>query len=483
MAFEAKYKSSQLVYGNPESSVGIVTLWTRADEVAKKLDPASYCVIGQFFSAERGLDLLVRNLLANPAIANIVITGVDYSKSGIVLRDFFERGFHRGKAEVTDKECWRVDSAFPGYIELDIPEEALQALRESVVVTWMKDMSAFNAAALPKPSRTREKTVFEKKEVEIQRIYIGEDAGYMVRHEKIAGCWVQLLDLIMKFGRVSETHYEASQKELLNLVSVISGEDPDNFHIPDFWDRRRIEEYIPRVTQDLKTSSSYTYGSRMRSWFGLDQVNAAIDKLVRQPISRAVVINLWDSTKDLTIGGSPCINHLWLRLRENRLYVTATIRSNDMFESYPENAFGLRALQELIRKAVASRLNQDIALGDLVIHSESAHIYDDCVERAKAITEKYGHRYILPANLQWDLRGSLLIDVYQGELVVHQLSPSNEVVGFYKGKTAKELREILVREQAFGNMAHAVYAGIELMKAEACLKLGRQFVQDEEFVV
>ncbi len=477
---EMNHKADQLIYGNPKSHVAIVTLWTKASDVAKKLDVNDYAVIGQLFSAERGLDPLVRNLLANPQITNIVITGIDYSRSGIVLRDFFENGFHKGKKDITERDCWRVDSKFPGYVELDIPENILNDLRSSIVIDWINDMSKFSVSSLKNPEKTREKMIYEKSEEKIEKKYQAEDSAFIVRHESIAGVWLQIIDTILKFGRPSETHYNSSQLELLNLISVISKEDPNNFHIPEFFDKQRIIEYIPRVTKDIKTPSSYTYGSRMRSWFGVDQVQGAIDKLVREPISRAAVINLWDSTKDLTIGGSPCINHIWLRMREDKLYMTATIRSNDMFDSYPENVYGLRSLQEIVRKEVSERLGREITLGDLVVNSQSAHIYEDCFEKALKILEKYHHRYVMPSALQWDPRGSFYIEITDEEIVLHHLSHSNEVIGAYSGKSAKELRDKLIRDNVVGNTAHALYLGIELAKAEMALKRGEEYVQDED---
>src|SRR3989338_6898740 len=124
MTFEPIYKkdstsSSGLIYGNVDSDLAIVTLWSKAKEVAAKLDSSNYCILGQLFSAERGLDLLVRNLLANPEIKKLIVTGIDFSKSGIVLLDFFKNGFEKGNADVTDKPCWRIKSNYPGYIGLD----------------------------------------------------------------------------------------------------------------------------------------------------------------------------------------------------------------------------------------------------------------------------------------------------------------------------------------------------------------------------
>jgi len=267
---------------------------------------------------------------------------------------------------------------------------------------------------------------------------------------------------------------------------VITGEDPYNLHIPEFLpcDRKQVEEYIPKVTTDFKEEgTTYTYGSRMRSWFGIDQVEEAVAKLVRERNSRAVVINLWDSRRDLTIGGSPCINHIWLRVREGKLYMTVTIRSNDMFEGYPENAFGLRCLQEVIRKDLINKLKEkgvkeEIKLGDLIINSQSAHIYDDCFETAQKIVEKYYDKYIKKPNQQLDPRGNFVISLENGKIKAEHISPKGDVIGVYYASSALEMRDILIRECVVGTPAHGIYLGTELMKAELALKHGFSYEQD-----
>ncbi len=483
--FKPMYKASRLVIGNPESNVGIVSLWTKTKKIAEKIDPSKYAVIGNLFSAERGLDLLVRNLLANPGITNIVITGTDFSKSGVVLRDFFEKGFEEGKTEVTGKEVWRVKSEYPGYIGKDIPREALEELRESVNVVWVEDIEGFDFDSLKRPEKKRERRVFEKPEEDV-KTYVGEDEVYVVRHEKVVGAWLQILDTILKFGKKTDTHYDDYQKEILNLVSVITDEDPYNLEIPEFLpcDRKHVEEYIPKVTTDFREEgTSYTYGSRMRSWFGTDQVKGAVEKLLREQNSRAVVINLWDSTKDLTIGGSPCINHIWLRIRNGKLYMTVTIRSNDMFEAYPENAFGLRSLQEVIRKEIVKGLEEkgeksDISLGSLVINSQSAHIYDDCFESARDIVSRYYDRYVKKPSMQLDPRGNFVISAGGGIITAEHTSPSGERLGTYQEHTALAMRDVLVREGVVGTPAHGIYLGTELMKAELAVSHGLEYEQD-----
>ena len=486
--FQAIYKATRLVYGNPDSNVGIITLWSKPKELAQKIDNSKFCVLGPLYSAERGLDLLIRNLLANPQITILILTGVDFSKSGIVLKDFFEKGFVKGKTDTTEKPCWRVNSQYEGYIDVDITEEALNLIRENVTLVKVPDVANFDFSTLTPPQKTRDKLVFIKKEEQTKK-FVGEYIGYVIRGKTVAEAWLKILDTIIRFGKESGTHYDDMQKEIVNLMSVISDEDPNNLHVPEFFpsDRQHVNEYIPRMTKDLPggtTKNEYTYGSRMRSWFGLDQVKGAVEKLIREPVSRAVVISLWDTVKDLTLGGSPCLNHIWLRVNENKLYMTAIFRSHDMFEGYPENALALRCLQEEIRKQVEEGLkakgqNEDLKLGNLIILSQSAHIYDDSWERCIKTVDMYGQKYFgLLSEL--DPRGNLIISVEDNEIVIEHTSASKETLGIYKAKSAEEMRDILVKEKIISLVPHALDIGLELMKAEVALKLNLHYTQDNK---
>jgi len=471
--------------------MGIVTLWSKPKELAQKIDQSKYCVMGPLYSSERGLDLLIRNLLANPQISVLLLTGVDFSKSGIVLKDFFEQGFFKGKTDTTEKPCWRVKSEYEGYIDLDIPEEALNLIRETITLIKAQNLETFDFSLIVPSQKKREKMIFIKKEEQVDK-YVGDYIGYVIKGKTVAEAWLKVLDTILKFGKESGTHYDDMQKEIINLMSIISDEDPYNLYIPDFFpsDKQHVNEYIPRMTKDLPggiSKNEYTYGSRMRSWFGIDQVKGAVEKLVREPVSRAVVISLWDNVKDLTLGGSPCLNHIWFRINENKLYMTCIFRSHDMFEGYPENALALRVLQEEIRKYVEEGLknkgqNQDIKLGDLIILSQSAHIYDDSWERCSKIVEMNLPKYRSLLS-ELDPRGNFIISIENNEIVLEHTSPTKETLRTYRAKSAEEMRNILIKENIISLVPHALDIGLELMKAETAIKLNLEYIQDNKLIL
>jgi thymidylate synthase len=196
------------------------------------------------------------------------------------------------------------------------------------------------------------------------------------------------------------TGYDGQLQELIDLMAVITDEPPEFFFPePNYLpiDRQYIEQYIPQMLEDAPYHEGikYTYGQRMRSWFGRDQIEEVIAKLINEIDAASAVINLWDSggnfsrcadgSSDHQHSGSPCLNHIWVRVVDGELSLTATLRSNDMFAAWPTNVMGLRALQQHIRDAIAQRSDYDLAMELLITLSESAHLYDDTFETANRV--------------------------------------------------------------------------------------------------
>ena len=485
--YKPLHKPNQLIRGTGQTAV--ITGWTVKQMVAKHLEPSEFAVIGNLYSPTRGINFLIRNLLANPHVRFLVILNAtkedQNAGAGTCLVDFFRNGFKAGESDI-GRPCWLIESAIPGYVDREIDADALKKLRQSVEYRETKAIAeAVNQI----------KSYAEKGRVEpwgspldfplpkvVPTVLPGPRYGHRVQGKTIAQTWVKIIHRIKTTGTIRPTGYDGQWQELIDLMAVVTDEPP-GFYFPEPnylpCDRAFIEEYVSQILDDssYREGIKYTYGQRLRSWFKRDQIEQVIQKLIGEIDAASAVMSLWD-VRDHDSGGSPCLNHIWLRVVDNELSLTATFRSNDMFSAWPANAIGLRKLQEHIRDEIAKRSSYDMRLGPLITVSQSAHIYDDTWENADQLIQQQ-YSAICRHRDFYDPAGNFLIEIEGNNIVVKQTTPgSGEVVACYFGKEPLKLvREICAASPAI-NPEHAGYLGMELSKAAEALRTGQQYFQD-----
>jgi len=480
--YQAPYKPNQLIRGTGQTAV--VTGWTVKQTVAKRLEPSEYAVIGQLYSPTRGISVLIRNLLANPHVHYLVIlnaTKEDENAGGCTcLIDFFRHGFRSGHSD-TGKACWVINSPIAGYIDSEIPADRLEHLRQAI--TWFEAPTIAAAVTQVKALATAPQQppwgvpmLFPQLEI-TPSILPGPRYGHRIEGRTIAETWVQIIYRIKTTGTIRPTAYDGQWQELIDLMAIVTDEPPD-FYIPEPnylpCNRTFIQEYIAQMLDDAppREGVKYTYGQRLRSWFGQDQIEQVITKLVADRDSARAVMSLWDVNNDHEAQESPpCLNHIWVRIVENELSLTATFRSNDMFSAWPVNAIGLRALQQYIHHQIETRSGQSLTLGPLITISQSAHIYDDCWENADRLIEQY-YRPLVQERYYDDAIGSFIINIQDHQIIVveHTTPGSGEVVKCYSGQSAKHLYRQMITDCPAIAANHAAYLGSELQKAEMALR-------------
>ncbi len=482
------YKPNQLLCGQGQTA--LITGWTVRQSLAKQLATEEYAVIGNLYSPTRGISPLIRNLLANPHVRYLVIlnaTREDKNAGGCqCLLDFFEQGFTAGKSD-TGRDCWVINSPITGYVDTEIPAEVLEQLRRSLKVEMVTNIAdavkVVKELAVQTPLEPWGEPLLFPQVESVPTVLPGPRYGHRIEGKTIAETWVKILHRIKTTGTLRPTGYDGKWQELIDLVAVITDE-PDSFYFPEPnylpIDPPFIKEYIPQILDDAPYTEGvkYTYGQRLRSWFGRDQIEQVILKLIGEIDAASGVMSLWD-VKDHEKGGSPCLNHLWARVVDNELSLTATLRSNDMFAAWPANAMGLRALQQYIRDEIAKRSEFDLTMGPLITISQSAHIYDDTWENVdKLIATQYTQ--IVSKRDYFDPSGNFVIELQDNQIVVNHMTPgSGEVVACYSGKNPlKLIREICAASPAI-QPEHIGYLGIELQKASDALKNDKFYTQDQ----
>ncbi len=464
------YQKNQLVVGNKQANAGVCTLWTNRDYVARGLDASKYAVVGNLYSFY-GINHILRNILANPNIRYIVLCGLDNSKSGSALKNFFELG-------VDENNFIKGFESFGARIDLEIPANAISTVRENVELIDLRpnaDVTKISETleGLNKKRAFGVPTLFPESVPSAGQTLPSEETGFRVDGKTVAEAWLKILKTVMDFGSVNESKY-GRQKEVFNLIAVVTDEDPENVFFAPWlnFSKRELEEYYPLVLSPEKPEGlSYTYGQRMRDFKGFNQIECMKKLLKQREDLRNVLAVLYDPLEDnaLATKQAPCITQVTAGVRGDKLFLTANIRSNDMFDAWPRNAFALRKLQKELADAAG------LALGALTTISHSAHIYENSWNSALEILEKH---YPKRVAFEEDPRGNFLISLEGGKVVVEHATLAGKTGKRIEGKSVKEVLDKLVLENLVSRAEHWAYLGKEIQNAFDCLREGRKYVQD-----
>lgn len=455
-----KYYASQLILNQkPGATVAVTTGWTKKDDVWNKLSEESKAKIlsvGQLYSKE-GINFIIRNLFLNPEVNFLVITGRDLSGS---LKEF--RGFLNGEK----KE----------FIHEEIPEERIKEFidyfsKNHLFVDVSEVDNALSKLEVSKlPKRWTEKPIeFDDHMATEATTFPSEKVGFRIEGGKVADVWLKVLDRILKFGYVKMSQYGEKQRELVDLITVINNENPDEPHLPSYlyFTKEDLINYFPQLmTDNVFEGVEYTYGSRLRNHDGINQIEAIVNELKSENYSRRAVAVTWNVRKDCKNEKSPCLDLVQALVEDNVLYLTAYFRSNDMYRAWPQNAYGLLKMQKEVAEALG------LIIGKLVIVSCSAHIYERDFLEAQRMIEKNKPKL----ECEMDPRGNFVIEIKDEEIVVKHVDTEGMFLQEFRGKTASELRNQI--SKFVSDATHGIYLGSELYRAELALKNKTDFIQD-----
>lgn len=469
------YKKELLKIGNPESSTGLCTLWTEKDRILEKISIKNYLIAGQCYSPNEGINLIIRHILANKKISRLVICGADLSGSGDVLMALKEKGIDNER---------RVIGFANSKIEREIPLEAIERFRKNVEIIDKRDLRDFTELnsfldTLDNRDSWGEAEVYERSLPDAPLQFPSETSGFIIRGKKVGEVWLKILDAILRFGYKKQSQHSDDQIELIGLVSIITDEDPNNIKWEDYFQfsREHFNNYLPQLMDSkVNENVNYTYGSKLRNFNGINQIDAIAAQLKKAIFSRRAVAVTWNVLEDSNNPNSPCLD-LIQALVQDKLHLTAYMRSNDMFRAWPENALALKSIQYEICEKVG------VTPGDLIIISNSAHIYSSNWEDAKNILKKY------PARQSWepdyngkrdpDPRGNILVEIENSKIKVTHLDSYGNKIGEFFAENAIIAYKKICENQMISQVSHALDIGVELGKAEVALREGRRYVQDK----
>lgn len=511
------YYKDILLVNNPDHHLGICCLWTERQVIEKILGGATYNTIGNLYSAQ-GINAMMRNIFANPAIRTIVLWGAEMSLSGHSFLMLMQKGLTEDRAIINGR----------GEIEKEIAARAIELFRKKIEVVDLRGKTKDDLVAAVRRLSSEKKPPFAKKPRLFAKaspkitVLPSEQVGFRVSSPKVAKTWIKLLNEIYKYGLPKHTRYSKDNeiREILNLTAVITDEDPQTIYFPEYlpFDRTELEAYYAELMTDRKIPGvAYNYGRRLRKELGVDQIAKMKELIRRRPASKkmaAFTVNVRKDWGAVNKGDTPCLTQVLGSVYDNRFYFTAHFRSQDMVHGWPRNAFALRKLQKEIADSAR------YSMGPLTIITHSAHIYgDDFLLVENLLMDHYGKElgYSPAVHFGFDPRGNVVVEVvgskdamvypefakrYEKESVPYAVSKTlkrlpkrgrnagkliratlyapdgGAPLKVFEGRTAQEVAWQISDGRYLTDPGHLLYIGLELQKAEEAIVRGGGYSQD-----
>lgn len=131
----------------------------------------------------------------------------------------------------------------------------------------------------------------------------------------------------------------------------------------------------------------YTYPNRIKEYFGVNQFETMVERLISDLGSNRSVAVTLDPNHDCSEEDIPCLQLLQAIVRERKLTLHCFFRSNDIFGAYYSNMYfityiGMLLVEELNRR---DPVNANIVFDGIMYYSSSAHIYKTDYDKAKKL--------------------------------------------------------------------------------------------------
>lgn len=455
-----------------KGDIGIVCLWTAKERVVEKLDKEAMkrvAVIGQLYT-KSGIEYIIKNCFRNPKIRYLIVWGEDLNGSGEMLAE--------ARLEELEKS---------GGV---IPREAIKEWLKVLKIIDMRGKRIEEVGEMMKKLEIKRVGGLVKREFKMTEARNekrpSERSGFRVEAETIGEAWLEILDDILKFGVVVPRVcvYGGEEKVLLDVVSVITAEEINK---PKIWryfsfNKDDLRIYFKNFFKPKRGEEPYTYGERLFAYEidgeVIDQVAVMAEKLRSFPYNKGALAVLWQAGID-NFGKrkpwrTPCLTLVQGFCLEDKLFLTAYFRSNDMFGAWSQNAFALRKLQTELAKKIGRET------GDLTIISSTAFIDgNDLAAAERVVGENRKSKF------NKDRRGYLTIETKEGRIICKHYDNEGGLIKEYReaGKeerTAMKMASKLVADKVISKIDHALDIGEQLGRAEDAVKLGLKFEQDKD---
>lgn len=453
------YKNMVLYRENINYGVGVITGWMDKNIVYDKLtDKDKVIACGNLYTP-KGINYLVRNLYLNSNINKLLVIENDklddaMQKSIKTFKDFLNNG---------------EDS----FLDENITSEAVsffrQHFKDNTTFTSFNKVNDCLADLTINKNNWTLKQEFKEEKIHSTTLP-SEKMVFSIKADTVSEAWPRIIKTINDYGTVKNSSFDEDQKELLDLFVLVKNEDINDIDFGDYfsYSKEEIDEYANSLLKsDIPEGLDYTYGARLNDYKPghISQLDYIVKTLKKEPHSRRAVACLWSPSLDTKSDEVPCFNMLSFNIDDNKLFLTAIFRSNDMFNAWPKNTYGLLKIQDIICEKLG------VEKGYLLTNSISAHIYE---RNFKEVEDYLKEKEVSFCNE--DDRGYVIFDKSDLGIKATLCDKSDNKLKEVEGDSTS-IRSTLANSTS--NFDHAYYLGSEATKADIVRQLNTKYTQDE----
>jgi thymidylate synthase len=427
--FVPLFYADKLRIENINGDIGVVCFWSK-QSIYDKLEYRNkerVAVVGNLYG--NGIPEMLRNLLYNPQIKYLLFVGTDLGSGKQDLIDFFDSNFDTVNSMFKFKSGRKIDCLVtPSMLNIKLID--LDTVLEPVI------------------NEINERVIVDLPKVQISNYPSLKDSHQVIGQHPM-DCYTQLLFKLKRFGQLKELK-KGQKIELLNVKCVILNNEFTDLGVYGF-DPLKIKQYMLDILNPVKPEDiDYTYGNRIRAYFGFDMLDEVVKRLNSDIEDRSCYITTWDK-KDSMAGskGHPCLVSLFFRFHDGKLNLSANFRTHNAVDGWPLNVYGMFS----ILNTVCNKLS--LTPGYVTTYSHSISIDPKSMLRVDEILSSVKKRKFKP-----DFTGNLVFE--PGPTVKHYAN-SGELLTTYEG-TIDEIKNAILKDQVCLDISHAMYVGQELEK-------------------
>jgi thymidylate synthase (methanogen type) len=174
---------------------------------------------------------------------------------------------------------------------------------------------------------------------------------------------------------IVDGEFVKNHQKLIHSEKIIKAQEGLIWNLKDNFDFNLEKQISQQIGIDTIPIGVLTFPK-------VNQIEYIIQKLKQKPFSRRAQAITWRPLVDPFHSDPPCLQRIYMRIKDDQLIMQTTWRSRDLFRAWEANVNGMIRIQ----KYVADQLN--VSVGHYLDFSNSLHIYGNTIEEVKDMLKR-----------------------------------------------------------------------------------------------